>query len=1501
MILQNPVPGSAKVMFCGDLVTFTLEMPEKVKGDAWIRTELGRAEVLRREIIRWIDHNEIKLNKQWHDIKMDQKSDTLFSITLPLTQTGHFNSKCFFLPRDSAVPVWPPGDNCVINVEPAGTCCANIIYNAFVRQFGGTHNDTPESLMETLDKKGYTVIPESGKFRDLIKKADFIFSTLGCRAVQLLPVHPVPTTYGRMGRFGSPYAAVNFKDVDPALAEFDPSATPLEQFRELADTIHRYNGYLFLDIAINHTGWAASIHESHPEWLVRGKDGRIEVPGAWGVEWADLTRLDYSRTDLWQYMAEVFLLWCSRGVDGFRCDAGYMIPVDAWEYITARVKEQYPDTLFLLEGLGGPLRTTCDLLNRANMNWAYSELFQNYDKYQIEHYLTEAFDISKQYGIMINFAETHDNPRLASVSREYAVMRTALSALFSFCGGFGFANGVEWFAEEKINVHESPCLNWDSDINQVDHIRRLNLILKCHPCFYDETEISFVPDIQGNCVAILRCHLPTGKRLMAAANLSLDQAFSKQKVLVKPLEVRAEQNVLYDLITGRTIEMFGSGTNAFVEVAPGEVLALSADKSDVDMLKKNDALESRMPDRAAWQKYRHLALKIFTVFNGFGNSDHFDILEGAEFLSSNPVEFIRSMGPGSKESQTIVWQWPKDVNRVVMVPPGFFLVVFAESGFRAKLVEKTRDAQIVIEINEALRVNQASCFSLDPLPGSGEKGRQRQTVAEKESGADGGFCGKKKFFAVFMPREPEDFHRTRYLIIQAFEPEGVREENASLLYLAQPGAPAFNFEISRDQILADPDLKLLGTNTRGAMMRSAAWWSTLPSKYDGLIAANLSENHPEDRRMLLSRLRIWAVYQGYSRALDLDCLEKIVFGYENRGRWDFHIPTCDGSNFLITIFLHMDRHANAIEMKLVRRTSDNRDAFLSGEKKVTLIIRPDIEDRSFHETVKAYTGPEHSWRKSVTCHDTGFVFQPEKDRRCLSVRIDRGSFVWEPEWQYMVEHPVEKQRGLDFASDLFSPGYFEIFLGGNDSLVIRAAAHTDAESLKEWERQTSVFTEPGLSLIKAGPGGSETGPGEREADAGGIETDLNLLKTDSREKTKVKHFGEAALASLDAFIINRGAYKSVIAGYPWFLDWGRDSLIFCRSLIEADRCDDAKDILRLFGRFEKNGTLPNMICGDNADNRETSDAPLWFAVCVSELVKKESDAFLDEIIDSRRVRDILMSMVHSLVSGTETGVVMDRDTCCLYSPSHFTWMDTNFPAGSPRQGYPVEIQALWHHALSFAADIDPGSAEKWQTMAATLSKSVRELFFIEDKGFFSDCLHCTSPVPASKAEPDDALRPNQLFVITLGAVTDASVCIQAVECCSALLVPGAVRSLDDEKLNVPLVIEHDHKMLKDPHYPYSGTYEGDETMQRKPAYHNGTAWTWPFPVFCEAYADVFGSRGKAAALAWLGSSSILMERGCLGFVPEILDGDAPHRERGCDAQAWGSSELARVWLKLMRR
>jgi predicted glycogen debranching enzyme len=551
-------------------------------------------------------------------------------------------------------------------------------------------------------------------------------------------------------------------------------------------------------------------------------------------------------------------------------------------------------------------------------------------------------------------------------------------------------------------------------------------------------------------------------------------------------------------------------------------------------------------------------------------------------------------------------------------------------------------------------------------------------------------------------------------------------------------------------------------------------------------------------------------------------------------------------------------------LSFFRHPADGQAGRLADVKSVQLILRPDIENRNFHATTKAYQGPENHWPRCVSAFSNGFDFTPDTDHH-FRMEISHGSFIWEPEWLYMVYRPKDARRGQDPDSDLFSPGYLSVFVEGNQTVTL-------------W---VGVGSENEVSLPKSPAVHSTTGP-------------------DSTENETEKKITEILQASLDHYVVKRGDLKTVIAGYPWFLDWGRDALIFARGLVAAEKIADARDVLKQFGRFEKDGTLPNMIQGNNAANRDTSDAPLWFITACADLVHAEEKSnFLQSACGDRSVREVVLSIGQSLIAGAPNGVRMDPESGLIYSPTHFTWMDTNHPAGTPRQGYPIEIQALWYAALCFLSEIDSAEAGKqWQHLAQKVQNSIMAYFWQPDLGYLSDCLQAAAGQPAIEATADDALRPNQLLAITLGAVHQPEVCRHILAACEKLLIPGAIRSLADRPVKHEIKIVHQGKIINDPLNPYQGRYEGDEDTRRKPAYHNGTAWSWMFPSFCEAWAMTYGKESNQTALAWLTSSSRLLENGCLGHIPEILDGDYPHTERGCDAQAWGASELLRVWLKL---
>ncbi len=1426
---QIPVPGTRCVKFCGDIVSFMLDIEKNRPGKAWIRTNLGHIATSRAEIIEAVISDSPPLHRSWYDIPMTRISPEKFEIKLALCEIGHFEAKCFFMPENASTPLWPDGDNVIINVEPADMCCANIIYNAFVRQFGPNKSgmfqtsQTHAGEIEKLDHEGYTVIPPSGTFRDLIRELDFIIATLGCRILHLLPINPTPTTYGRMGRFGSPYAALDFTGIDPALAVFDPKATPLEQFVELVDAVHARNAKIIIDLAPNHTGWAADLHETHPHWLVRDSEGAIQTPGAWGVIWEDLASLDYNNKELWQYMADVFLLWCSRGVDGFRCDAGYMIPIPAWNFIVATVRQQYPDTVFFLEGLGGKISVTREILSSSNFNWAYSELFQNYHRDEIEAYLSLSNRISLEDGLLIHFAETHDNNRMAATSPTYAAMRTALCALVSNCGGFGFANGVEWFATEKINVHDACSLNWGAEFNQVDIIRRINLLLKFHPAFFDRTEIKMIREKDGNYIAVLRHHLKSSKRVLVLVNLDTENPVTAGWTLA---DFAPETDACIDLLSGHAISVAREDDSAVCHMAPGQVFCLCLVPEDMDLYIRGKN-HTHLPARIHQQSLKSVALEIYRFFTGSIKLDGFNPESAIQKLEADPEQFCRSLNPYSKESRVVTWQWPCDRRRQVMIPPGHILMVRADAPFKASIISVESGLETTMIASQSLADQTGGHFALLPLK-----------------------LIRKTLFAVTLK-------------LSVFPNGDCSHATAPLLYLPAHNHAFARTGFNRKEIMGHP-LRYLGTNGRGAMMRVNARWGKLESRYDALLSANLNPDFPDNRWMMLIRCRAWVVFQGFSMEISTDCLRRFATDYESGCQWEFTIPTGQGQHILLAIHATMVPDKNQIRLRFTRQNASGKIGVLSNDQPVELIVRPDIDDRDFHHCTKAYSGPEHHWPPAITPVSDGFTFAPHPDRKLL-MTASAGTFNSAPEWAYMAYLPIDAQRGLDAHTDLFSPGYFSEFLCGEETITLNAAVLS-----------------PGY-----------TADPEFKAENSAAGTSLFPI-------AGTKNLPESMRHALQSFLVKRNSQKTVIAGYPWFLDWGRDTLIVCRGLISAGFISETRSILKQFAAFEDHGTLPNVIFGADTANRDTSDAPLWFVAACSDLVRQTQDTrFLDEECGQRPIREILHSIVTGYFNGTANNISMDPASGLIYSPSHFTWMDTNFPAGTPREGYAIEIQALWHHALKFMAQIDgPDHAEKWKALSEQVAESVQALFYLKKKGYLSDCLHAKSGVSAKDAIADDALRPNQLFAITLGTPIERDLMKNILRSCSALLVPGAIRSLADQPVERPLEIMHNGQVLNDPRHPYQGVYAGDEDTRRKPAYHNGTAWTWVFPSFCEAWVLVFGDHAKETALSLMTSSSDILDFGCAGQVPEILDGNYPHRQRGCDAQAWGVSEWLRVWLKL---
>ena len=1274
---QSPGTGDFLLKWRGDTLTVMLRLERPRKGRAAVRTNIGGADIRRREIIDETERGEAPLARAWTDLPLPEVSPGVFCAEIPLDEVGVFSFKACFFPEGSSVPEWPEGSNTHVKVAGAATRRNNSIYTVFPRQFGS--------------------------FREVARRLDHIMGDMGFRIVQTLPPFPVPATYAVMGEYGCPFASLDFMSVDPAMAEFDEYATPIDQFRELIDAVHARDGLFFIDLPANHTGWASTLQTHHPEWFRRAADGKFLSPGAWGVTWADLVELDYSHAELRAYMADVFLFWCRNGVDGFRCDAGYMIPLKTWEYIVARVRAEFPETVFMLEGLGGKLETTDALLCEANLDWAYSELFQTYDRSAFEWYLPQAIGRSERYGTLVHFAETHDNDRLAKGGEVYARLRVQLAALLSWQGAWGIANGVEWFCREKIDVHGKNDLSWGAPLNMVALIGRLNRILAVHPAFCGAGHLEVVTEGAGNTLAVAR------DGLLVLANLD-----TVNGAHISWRRSGFDAPVGYDLLTSRAV-----ATADGADLAPGEVLCLSPVPVDID--------------------------------------------------APLPLQLSHDACESSAEG-VFRWEYPRDLRREVCVPAGQSVELSAPHAFRASLVDP--------QSGRTLCMRRSAGRAVMPVPGYV---------------GDGTSC------------------RTLMLELTVYEPVRAVRTRTRLLVPPPPDCAAVKTALSGCEVRRSPEMRAVLSNGAGAASQVRLGWGDIRSQYDAFLAANPNPDVPSDRVNLWARTRCWLQREGYTREIDSRCLVRVAVDPAGRFvRWEFLVPCGMGraAAFAFTLSLVPDENEARLIVKRIDAGADD-----VGDQ-VRLVFRPDLEWRSFHAATKAFAGAEELFPRSVSPADGGFDFSPYSD--VFAFRVVGGVCHIEPQWTYNVSHSEEAARGQDGAGDLFSPAWISADLK-TDAVVELSGALNPQRAAARCRKVRAASVPAGDRMPLA----------------------------------------EALRQALSLYIVRRDSLKTVIAGYPWFLDWGRDTFIFMRGMIAAGMIADSLKILKAFAAFEENGTLPNIIYGQSAGNRDTTDAPLWFIRCVREL---------DELgaLKDGSLRRTCRSIVDSYIRGTPNGIRVDPASGLVWSPSHFTWMDTNYPACTPRVGYPVEIQALWISALDYL-----GRSEEAARARASL-----DAYFRWEHGY-RDCLAAPDGESAAAAVAEDTVRPNQLFLITLGVTDDRSI-LRATE---ELLVPGGIRSLNAE------------------HPLYKGTYGGDEDTQRKPAYHNGTVWAWPFPLYAEALA-MSGACRPAVAQALLASAVENINAGALCHLSEIADGDAPHAQKGCAAQAWSDSELLRVWLKL---
>ena len=617
-------------------------------------------------------------------------------------------------------------------------------------------------------------------------------------------------------------------------------------------------------------------------------------------------------------------------------------------------------------------------------------------------------------------------------------------------------------------------------------------------------------------------------------------------------------------------------------------------------------------------------------------------------------------------------------------------------------------------------------------------------------------------------------------------------------------------------------------------------------RYHGLLVAALEP--PVARTVLVGTAVEWAEYAGARTPL-------FAFEYAG-GTIDQHgFAYCE--SFALEGLLPVWRYAlaDAVLEKRVwmpdgANTTYLRYRLIRGSAPIALAITPLVTYRDFHTLSRR---ADHAFHAEPGPQGATILAAP--GARPFHLRANAGSFVPQNDWFENFFHRVEHERGFDDTeSDMFAPGTFHATLqpGAAWTLILSAEAQPDLDA----ERALVAAQSRQHMLL-------------RQAHADHADAVVQQL----------------ALAA-DQFIVQRAEPatstapaqpgKTVIAGYHWFNDWGRDTMIALPGLaLATGRPADAAGILRTFARYMADGLLPNNF-PDSAGvipGYNTVDATLWYVEAIRAYEHATGDAALvDELLPT--LRDI----AEKHIAGTRFGIGVDARDGLLRAGEpglQLTWMDAKIGdwVVTPRIGKPVEINALWYNLLRtlggwLAARGDAGAA-RYHALADQARVSFARRFVRADRANLAD-------VVDAPGGDDWTLRPNQIFAAALHhpiAAGDAA--RRAVDSTArALLTSYGLRSLDPA----------------DP--AYCGTFVGTPKV-RDSVYHQGPVWSWPIGAFTEAHFRTYGD--AAAALAFLRPFEHHLRDACLGSVSEILEGDPPHLPRGAVAQAWGVAEVLRVW------
>ncbi len=605
-------------------------------------------------------------------------------------------------------------------------------------------------------------------------------------------------------------------------------------------------------------------------------------------------------------------------------------------------------------------------------------------------------------------------------------------------------------------------------------------------------------------------------------------------------------------------------------------------------------------------------------------------------------------------------------------------------------------------------------------------------------------------------------------------------------------------------------------------------------RYHGLLVAAL--NPPVEREVIVSKLDETLIIK--NKAYEL---------FANQYPGKIH-P--EGYKYLVEfnkdLFPEFIYQVCSVKIKKTIATIYNKNTttaiyeVLDSDDEFILHLSPFIAMRDFHSLRKA----NDNIRNEYSFQDGKFELKFNKQQNSLYVNISQGDFVSQQEWYYNFEYQEELERGLDFREDLFKPGYFKVNLNKGDKIAITFS--------------TNPITKDCLFIFNQ----------------------EKLRRERIIEKCNDDELFQSLMLAADQFIVKRKAInKTIIAGYHWFSDWGRDTMIALPGLtLSTNRFNDARDILETFANSMDRGMIPNRFPDrGEAPEYNTVDATLWFFIAV----KKYLDATNDFYFVRETIYPRFKKIIEWHAQGTRHNIREDSDGL-LYAGEpgvQLTWMDAKIGdwVVTPRQGKAVEINALWYNALIIASNLadffnDKDCIEMFKSKADKVFEAFAETFWNEDAGYLYDYV--------DGDYKDLSFRPNQLYAISLPHKLMDKEKAKAIvdKVYEKLYTPFGLRSLSPDDKN------------------YKSIYSGAQ-YSRDSAYHQGTVWSFLLGAFADAIEYAYPEEKKERIKNIIEDFIPHLSTAGLGTISEIFDGDYPHNPKGCISQAWSVAEILRIYKK----